>query len=75
MRIRAAPGVVTTTGLRTRLARRWGAFSATLRRRIVLGSLLVLSLAARDALLLLVAAAFFALGEMVPAPRKAPAAL
>lgn len=62
------------TSFRARLARRWGALSATLRRRIVLGSLLVLSLAARDALLLLVAAAFFALGEMVPARAPAPRA-
>lgn len=56
-------------GFRARLARRWSAFTATGRRRIVLGAFLALSLAARDLVLLLVAASMLALSELAPTPR------
>ena len=52
---------------------RWRALSSKGRRRIVLGSLFGLALAARDAMLLLAAASMFALSELAPssAPRAA----
>lgn len=56
------------------LARRWRSLSAAKRRRIVLGSLVAVSLAARDAVLLLGAAALFAMGELAPRPARAPTA-
>jgi len=56
------------------LAARWRTLSSKVRRRIVLGSLFGLALAARDAVLLLVAASLLALSEMAPAPQRAPAA-
>ena len=56
------------------LVARWRTLSSTVRRRIVLGSLFGLALAARDLILLLVAASLLALSEMVPASQRAPAA-
>lgn len=55
------------------LVARWRTLSPTNRRRIVLGSLFGVALAARDAMLLLVAASMFALSEL--APTRAPASL
>ena len=49
-----------------RLADRWRALSAALRRRIVLGSLLGLSLAARDLVLFVFTAGLFTLAELAP---------
>jgi len=56
------------------LAARWKALSSRNRRRIVLGALLALSVAARDLMLLGVAAGMLALSEMGAAPRPQPAA-
>lgn len=53
---------------------RWRTLSSKVRRRIVLGSLFGLALAARDAMLLLVAASMFALSELTPAPARAATA-
>lgn len=47
----------------------WGARSAANRRRVVLGSLFTLALAARDLVLLTVVGSLFALSEAVPAGR------
>lgn len=57
--------------LRRRIARRWSALTATQRRRIVLGSMAGLALAAFDLLLLVVAGALFALSELAPSPHHA----
>lgn len=56
------------------LAARWRTLSSKVRRRIVLGSLFGVALAARDAVLLLVAATLFALSEVAPSPQRAPTA-
>ena len=56
------------------LVARWRALSSTVRRRIVLGSLFGLALAARDLILLTVAGSLLALSELAPAPHRAPAA-
>ena len=50
----------------------WTRLSSTQRRRIVLGTLVAVSLAARDALLLLAAGTMFAVSEL--APRVTPPA-
>jgi hypothetical protein len=50
----------------------WARLSPTSRRRILLGSLFGVALAARDVVLLLFAAGFFTLGELAPAPRALP---
>lgn len=50
----------------------WARLTPTTRRRILLGGLLGVALAARDVVLLLFAASFFALGELAPAPRALP---
>lgn len=47
----------------------WARLSPASRRRIVLGSLLGVAVAARDVVLLFFAASMFALGEAVPTPR------
>lgn len=54
---------------RPSLASRWKALSSVNRRRIVLGSLLAVALAARDLMLLGVAGGMLALSEMGAAPR------
>lgn len=51
------------------IIRRWKSLSPTGRRRIVLGSLFAMALAARDVLLLFVAGSLFALSELQPARR------
>ena len=48
--------------------------SATNRRRIVLGSLFAVALAARDLMLLMVASGMFALSEVTASSRARPAA-
>lgn len=53
---------------------RWRALSSTVRRRIVLGSLFGLALAARDLILLCVAGSLLALSELAPAPQRTPSA-
>lgn len=53
---------------------RWRSLSSKGRRRIVLGSLFGLALAARDAMLLLAAASMFALSELAPSGAPRPAA-
>ncbi|MEA3200690.1 MAG: hypothetical protein QOE90_2118 [Thermoplasmata archaeon] len=57
MQPRAAPG---------RLTRFWKALTSAQRRRIVLGSLVVVSLAARDVLLFLTSAGLWGLMEVAP---------
>lgn len=52
----------------------WRALSPKGRRRIVLGSLFGLALAARDAMLLLAAASMFALSEVAPSGAPRPTA-
>ena len=52
------------------LASRWKGLAAKNRRRIVLGSLVAVSLAARDLMLLAVAAGMFALSELGAAPAR-----
>lgn len=52
----------------TTLAARWKGLSSVNRRRIILGSLVAVSLAARDVLLLAVASGMFALSEVGAAP-------
>ena len=47
----------------------WSARSSAHRRRMVLGSLFTLALAARDLILLAVVGSLFALSEAVPARR------
>lgn len=65
----------TAPSLRRRLAARWARLSSLGRRRIVLGTLVALSVAALDVLLLIVAGSLFALSELAPAPKpKARAA-
>ena len=59
---------------RPSLAARWKALSSQNRRRIVLGSLFALALAARDLMLLAVASGMFALSELGAAPRAQPSA-
>lgn len=59
---------------RTSLTARWRALSARNRRRIVLGSLFAVSLAARDLMLLAVASGMLALSELGPSPRPRGAA-
>ena len=54
------------------LASRWKGLSSTNRRRIVLGSLVALSLAARDLMLLLGASGMFALSELTASSRARP---
>ena len=51
------------------LASRWKAIGAQNRRRIVLGSLFAVALAARDLMMLAAASGMFALSEMAPVPR------
>lgn len=60
---------------RASISTRWKALPATHRRRIVLGSLVAVSLAARDVMLFMVASGMFALSEVGAAPsrRAAPA--
>lgn len=60
---------------RPTLASRWKGLSSRNRRRIVLGSLFALALAARDLMLLAVASGMLALSEVGPAsrPHAAPA--
>ena len=53
---------------------RWMGLSAALRRRIVLGSLVAVALAARDVVLLAVASGMFALSEVTASSRAHPAA-
>lgn len=53
---------------------RWRTLSSKVRRRIVLGSLFGVALAARDAMLLLAAASMFALSELAPVPASGRAA-
>lgn len=60
--------------LRRRLASRWARLSSLGRRRIVLGALVALSVAALDLLLLVVAGSLFALSELAPAPAPKPRA-
>ena len=57
----AAPG---------RLSSRWSALGSKTRRRIVLGALFAVSLAARDLVLLLVTGGLFALAELAPRPSR-----
>lgn len=59
---------------RVGITRRWKSLSSTGRRRIVLGSLFAMALAARDVLLLLVAGGLIALSELQPARRSLPQA-
>lgn len=59
---------------RPTLAARWKGLPAQHRRRIVLGSLVAVSLAARDLMLLLVASGMFALSELGAAPARRPSA-
>ena len=54
---------------RSSLAARWKGLSSVNRRRIVIGSLFALALAARDLMLLGVAGGMLALSEMGAAPR------
>ena len=49
-----------------RLSRAWSALTSTQRRRIILGSLVVVSLAARDVLLFLTTSGLFGVSEMAP---------
>jgi hypothetical protein len=56
------------------LASRWKGLSPVNRRRIVLGSLFAMALAARDLMLLAAASGAFALSEMGNAGRSAPSA-
>ncbi len=65
---------VTEQAARGRLSSRWSALGATTRRRIVLGSLFAVSLAARDLVLLLVTGGLFALAELAPRPARRGAA-
>lgn len=58
----------------TSLAARWKALSSKNRRRIVLGSLVAVSLAARDLMLLLTASGMFALSELGASSRPKPQA-
>lgn len=56
------------------LSGRWKNLPAQHRRRIVLGSLVAVSLAARDLMLFMVASGMFALSELGAAPTRRPAA-
>lgn len=56
------------------LASHWKALSSQNRRRIVLGSLFAVALAARDLMLLMAASSMFALSEMGAASRPRPSA-
>ncbi|HEX2022214.1 MAG TPA: hypothetical protein VHH36_05840 [Candidatus Thermoplasmatota archaeon] len=58
--------------LRRRMSRAWSALTAGQRRRIVLGAMLALAVAAWDLLLLVVAGSLLVLSEMAPSPRPAP---
>ena len=60
---------------RPSLPARWKALSSKNRRRIVLGSLFAVALAARDVMLLMAASSMFAISELGPATarRAAPA--
>ena len=55
-----------------RFSKVWSALTSAQRRRILLGSLVVVSLAVRDVLLFFTAAGLWGLSEM--APRATPAA-
>ncbi|HET6405890.1 MAG TPA: hypothetical protein VFH78_14705 [Candidatus Thermoplasmatota archaeon] len=59
---------------RSSLTARWKSLSSTNRRRIVLGSLFAVALAARDLMLLGVASGMFALSELGGSPRAHPSA-
>lgn len=59
---------------RPSLAARWKALSAKNRRRIVIGSLFAVSLAARDLMLLAVASGMLALSELGATPTPRPSA-
>jgi hypothetical protein len=60
-----------TPRARGRIARTWSALTSTQRRRILLGSLVVVSLAARDLLLFCTSAGLWGLVEMAPRARAA----
>ena len=63
------------TTARPSLSARWKALSSRNRRRIVLGSLFAVALAARDVMLFMVASGLFALSEASTASSRArPAA-
>ena len=61
---------MTETAALGRISRRWSALGSTTRRRIVLGSLVAMSLAAREYVLLLSTSALFALAELAPRPAR-----
>lgn len=65
---------VTEPVARKRLSTRWRALTASTRRRVVLGTLFALSLAARDVVLLLVTGGLFAMAELAPRPVRRGAA-
>jgi hypothetical protein len=54
-----------------RVAKSWSALTSAQRRRILLGSLVVVSLAARDVLLFFTSASLWGLVEMAPRARGA----
>lgn len=62
------------TERRSSLVSRWNALSSRNRRRIVLASLFGMALAARDLILLMVAAGMFALSELGATHRPLPSA-
>ncbi|HUR69990.1 MAG TPA: hypothetical protein VM370_12150 [Candidatus Thermoplasmatota archaeon] len=59
---------------RPTLAARWKGLSSTNRRRIVLGSLFAVALAARDLMLFVAASSLFAVSELTASSRAHPAA-
>ena len=54
----------------TPIAARWRSLPSANRRRIVLGALVVVSVAARDLLLFVASASLFAMGEVAPATAR-----
>jgi hypothetical protein len=64
----------TAASRRATLSGRWKGLSSQNRRRIVLGSLFAVALAARDLMLLAAASGLFALSELGGATRPNPSA-
>lgn len=69
MRVPGPVGRVQRPGWLARVSAWWKARSSANRRRVVLGTLLTLALAARDLVLLSAVGGLLALSEMVPASR------
>jgi hypothetical protein len=69
-----SPMETAPTVARPSVSARWRGLSALNRRRIVLGSLFAVALAARDLMLFMVASGMFALSEVTASSQARPAA-